>query len=119
MVEHDDAITRLKFGDISSSCRNHSSRFVTKNTRGSQKIVLDLLQVGVAHPAGLHPNEDFTGANFRRRDLIHRDDTLSPIDRSPHIPRHVRSYTCQETLPIESPPMRYAVANAAVRRTAR
>jgi len=39
--------------------------------------VLDFLQVGVADSAGFHADEDFTGADPRRRNVFHLNGALA------------------------------------------
>ena len=62
VVEHDHAVARFEITDAIARFRNDAGDLMAVNARRSQKIVLDLLQIGVADAAGFHAHEDLAGA---------------------------------------------------------
>jgi hypothetical protein len=74
MVEDHNAIAYFKFPDTGADLGYDSGGFMAVNAGGSEEIVLDLLEIGVANAAGFHAHQDFTGADSRSGYILNGDD---------------------------------------------
>ena len=86
----DDEVARRDVGDTVADRLDHTGRLVPQEER---ELVVDaavaVVQVGVAHPAGLHPDERLARPGVGHQDGLERHGgTLRPGDHPLHLVRH-------------------------------
>jgi hypothetical protein len=85
VMEDNDAIAGFESGDVGTHVRYDARGFVTEDTRRSEQVVFDLLEIGVADATGFDADQDFAGANFGSADSIDRDETVAAIHGGLHL----------------------------------
>jgi hypothetical protein len=84
MVKGDNPISPLKPGHTATDCGHDPSGFLAVDSGRRQQIVLDLFQIRVTDPAGLHTDQNFAGTYDRSGNLLDFDHAVPAIDRGVH-----------------------------------
>jgi hypothetical protein len=91
VVVDDHALALTKADDALPRARHPARDLVAEDPRPGQKALLDLLDVGPADAAGLHPDQQLAGTDLRHRDVLHRQTARRAIDGGLHPPSRLRS----------------------------
>jgi len=86
VVEDHHAIANREIADTFTDLRHNARSLMTVDAWGSEKIVLDFLQIGVTDTAGFHAHEQLTRANLRSGHDFNRDDGLPLVHGGAHDP---------------------------------
>jgi hypothetical protein len=70
--------------DSRANSRDHSGGFVAEDPRGGVGSGGDFLEIGAADPAGMDPEQEFTGANLRHRNRLQADIVDCPVNGGQH-----------------------------------
>ena len=70
-MKDNNAVARPVFRYAFAHMRDHPRGLMPVNAGRSEQVVFDFLQIGMADAAGLDANQNLTGPNGGRVDLIH------------------------------------------------
>ena len=116
MVEHDDAVARFVFGNVTARGGDDTGRLMAVDARRREQIVFDFFEIGMADAAGLDADKNLSVTDGGRADLVDRDDAVAAINGGAHAFRDnggdFRMCSRQETLPVFWMPFQRGVSGA-------
>src|SRR5205807_1845371 len=86
VVEHHHVDAYFEIADAVADLRYNASGLMAVDARGSEKIVFDLLQIGVTDAAGFHAHEDLPRPDPGSGHVLNGDNGPPFVDRGAHGP---------------------------------
>ena len=84
VVEDHDAVVDFKALDALAGGGDHPGDFVAEDAGGGMGAGVDLFEVGAAHAAAVHADEDFAGADFGDGDGLNAHVIDTAVDGGAH-----------------------------------
>ena len=84
MVMQSDPVPFAEPAEARSYARHRARDLVAEDAGSGEQAPLDLLDVGPAHAAGVHPHQHLPRQDLRHRDLLDPQDARSPVDGGEH-----------------------------------
>src|SRR4029077_17092851 len=88
VMEDHHAVAPLEIANAFADLRHNACGLMAVDSRRSEKIVLDLLQIGVTDAAGFHAYEDLPSRYARSGHVLNGDDGSPFIHGGAHGPRY-------------------------------
>ena len=83
-MENDNSVAGLKIAHTRAHRGNHAGSLVSKNARRGMRAGGDFLQIGAADSAGMHPHQQFAGADLGNGNRFQANVVHAAIHRRQH-----------------------------------
>lgn len=113
VMEDNDAVAGFDARDPGSDTGHYTRGLVSVNAWGSEQVVFDLLEIGMADAAGFDADKDFAGTDFGGADGIDRNEGVAAIDGGLHMggDHRFKKLRRQGNLPVFLRLAQYAASN--------